>query len=98
MNVLKNSDCTGKVHNSIYQQIQQHGMATPVQVLTDVGVLSAGDLDNWRLGRVDYPERICKVNLHKLAFIMKQVRLCAKKQVLKPSRTCYKQWGRRNRK
>ena len=94
---MKNSDYIGKVHNSVYQQIQQTGMATPVQVLIDVGVLSAKDLDNWRVGHVDYLERVCKVNLHKLAFIMKQIRVYAKKQGLKPSWTYYKQWGKKNK-
>lgn len=73
-------------------------MAVPVQVLMDLGYLSAADYESWRFGRVDYLERICKVNLHKLAFIMKEVRIYARNHNLKPSYTFYKQWGRKGKK
>lgn len=95
---MNNGEIIGKVHNSMYQQIQKTGMAAPVQVLMDLGYLSASDYENWRFGRVDYLERVCKVNLHKLSFIMKQVRAYARKNNLKPSWTFYKQWGRKEKK
>lgn len=95
---MNNGEIIGKVHNSIYQQIQKTGMATPVQVLIDLDVLSASDYENWRIGKVDYLERVCKVNLHKLSFIMKQVRAYAHKNNLKPSWTFYKQWSRKGKK
>ena len=42
---------------------------------------------------MDYLERVCTVNLHKLSFIMHQMRVYAQKTGLKPSFCCYKQWG-----
>jgi len=95
---INNGEIIGKVHNSMYQQIRQSGMAVPVQVLMDLGVLSAVDYERWRFGKVDYLERVCKINLHKLAFIMKQVRAFASKSGYKPSFTFYKQWGRKGKK
>ena len=96
---MNNSEIIGKVHNSMYQQIKKNGMAVPVQVIIDLGYLSQADYDRWRFGKgVDYLERVCKVNLHKLSFIMKQVRAYAKKNDLKPSFTYYKQWGRKGKK
>jgi hypothetical protein len=94
---MKDGEIIGKVHNSVYQQIKKSGMATPVQVLVDLGCLSASDLENWRFGRVDYLERVCKVNLRKLSFIMKQVRAYASKSGFKPSWTYYRQWGRKGK-
>ena len=82
----------------MYQQLRKRGMAVPAQVLIDLGVLSATDFERWRFGKVDYLERVCKVNLHKLAFIMKQVRAYARKNECKPSFTFYKQWGRKGKK
>ena len=90
---INNGEIIGKVHNSMYQQIKKSGVASPVQVLMDVGVLSSADLERWRFGKVDYLERVCKVNLSKLSFIMKEVRAYARKNDLKPSFTLYKQWG-----
>ena len=95
---MNNRDIIGKVHNSMYQQIQATGMAAPVQVLMDLGYLSKADYDRWRFGQVDYLERVCKVNLSKLSYIMKEVRAYARKNNQKPSWTFYKQWGRKEKK
>jgi hypothetical protein len=63
-----------------------------------LGVLSAADYERWRFGRgADYLERVCKVNLRKLSFIMKEVRAYARKNDLKASWTFYKQWGRKDK-
>ena len=87
-----------KVHNSMYHQIKKTGMAVPVQVIVDLGYLSETNVDKWRFGKIDYLERVCKVNLSKLSFIMKEVRAYARKNDLKPSFTYYKQWGRKGKK
>lgn len=94
---MNNGEIIGKVHNSMYQQTKKTGMAVPAQVLIDLGYLSAADFENWRFGRIDYLERVCKVNLHKLAFIMKEVRTYARKNNLKESWTYYKRWGRKGK-
>jgi hypothetical protein len=46
---------------------------------------------------VDYLERVCKVNLTKLSFIMGEVRAYARKNNLKPSFTFYKRWERKGK-
>jgi hypothetical protein len=94
---MNDGEIIGKVHDSIYHQIQKTGMAEPVQVLMDLGCLSASDHERWRRGQVDCLERVCKVNLRKLSFIMKQVRAYAGKNGLKPSWTYYKRWGRKGK-
>lgn len=97
MVVMNNGEIIGKVHNSMYHQLQRDGFATPVQVLMDIGALSKQDYENWRFGRVDYLERVCKINLKKLSFVMKQMRAYAAKNNLKPSFTYYKQWGHKGK-
>ena len=95
---MNNGDIIGKVHNAMYQQIQKSGVASPVQVLMDLDILSASDYERWRNGGVDYLERVCKVNLHKLSFIMKEIRSYANKNDLKGSWTFYKQWSQKGKK
>ena len=90
---MNNGEIIGKVHNSMYQQIKKSGFAAPVQVLMDVGVLLPADYERWRTGKVDYLERVCKINLSKLSFIMKEVRSYARINGLKDSWTFYNQWG-----
>lgn len=84
----------GQIHNSMYQNIRKKGFVAPVEVLMDIGVLSKQDYENWRFGRVVFLEKVCKVNLHKLSGIMKEMRSYAAKNNLKPSWTFYHQWGK----
>ena len=51
--------------------------------------------NEWRAGKIDYLERACMMNLNKLAFIMKQIRLYARDHQLKPSWTSYHQSGKK---
>ena len=90
---MNDKELIGKVHSSVYHQCCERGYAAPVDVLMDLGVLTKQKYEDWRFGRVDYLERVCTVNLHKLSFIMKQIRAYAKTANLKPSFCYYKQWG-----
>ncbi|MBR0597689.1 hypothetical protein [Sinanaerobacter chloroacetimidivorans] len=93
---MNNNKTVGNVHNSMYKQIQKTGIATPVQVLLDLGILSKEDYERWRFGKVDYLERVCKVNLSKLSFVMREIQSYAAKNSLKGSWTFYKQWGQKD--
>lgn len=84
----------GQIHNSMYQNIKKKGYAAPVDVLMDMDVLSKKDYEDWRFGRVEYLERVCRVNLRVLSGIMKEIRAYATKNQLKPSWTWYHQWGK----
>ncbi len=92
---MNNSEITQKVHNSMYQQLQKTGIAAPVQVLMDLGILSKEDYERWRFGKVDYLEHVCKANLSKLSYIMRGIGSYAAKNNLKGSWTFYKQWGQK---
>ena len=90
---MDNKNIVGQIHNSMYTQLQKAGYATPVQVLIDLNVLSKTNYEKWRFGKIDYLERVCKINLSKLSAIMKEIRAYAKKNNLKSSFTFYNQWG-----
>ena len=87
----------GEVGNSMYHQINDTGYATAVQTLMDMQILSKEDYERWRNGQVPYLERVCKVNLKKLAAILQEMKRYATRNDLKPSFTFYKQWGRKNK-
>lgn len=90
---MNDTQLIGAIHSSMYHQCQRRGYATPVDVLMDIGVLPKKQYEAWRNGKISYLESVCTVNLHKLSFIMKQMRLCAQKQGWKSSFCYYKQWG-----
>ena len=90
---MNNRELAGKVHSAVYLQCRSRGFAAPVDVLMEVGCLSKQDYENWRYGRVDYLERVCKANLSKLSLVMREMRSYAAKAGLKPSFCYYKRWG-----
>jgi len=91
--MLTEHELIGMVHSSIYHHCQEKGYAAPVDVLMDIGVLSKQKYEDWRFGRISYLEQACTCNLKQLSFIIKQMRIYAKKSGLKPSFCYYKQWG-----
>ena len=90
---MNDKELIGKVHSAVYHQCQRRGYAAPVDVLVEIGVLPKQKYEDWRFGRVDYLERVCMVNLRKLSFIMRQLRVYAQKTGIKPSFCYYKQWS-----
>ncbi|MDR2203392.1 MAG: hypothetical protein LBE76_03660 [Nitrososphaerota archaeon] len=70
------------------------GVVVPVEVLQRVGVLSKENYEKWRNGQVDYLEGVCSCNLSKLSTLMKEMRIFAKKNELKPSWTYYHGWAK----
>ena len=86
-----------KVGVSMYHQVNQNGYATAVQTLMDMEILSKADYERWRNGQVPYLEKVCNINLKKLASILVEMKRYAGRNGLKPSFTFYKQWGRKNK-
>ena len=75
----------GQIHNAMYQNIRKKGYVAPVDVLTDIGVLSEKDYEDWCFGRVVFLEKVCKANLRALSEIMKEMRAYAAENNLKLS-------------
>jgi hypothetical protein len=91
---MNDKELIGKVHSAVYSLANGKGYAAPVDVLMAIGVLSKADYENWRNGRVDCLERVCKVNLKKLSTINREIRAYAQKHNLKASWTDYRKWGK----
>ena len=94
---MDKKNLTGQVHNAMYQNIRKKGWVAPVDVLMEIGVLSKENYENWRFGRIPFLEKVCQVNLRLLSGIMHEIRAYAGKNGLKPSWTCYHQWGKNNK-
>ena len=86
-----------KVHSAMYMQIKEKGIASPVEVLMAIDALSKEDYEKWRNGRIDYLERVCKINLRKLSLINREIHAYARKHDLKPSWTFYNRWGKKRK-
>ena len=94
---MNEKELIGKIHSSMYHQLQVRGYATPVDVLIDTGILPKQKYEDWRFGRVRYLEAVCNSNLKRLSFVLHQMRVYAQAHELKPSFCYYTRWGVRKR-
>lgn len=95
---MNNTELKHKTHSIASNILKERIYLSPVDMLMKIGVLSAKDYENWRLGRVPYLEKVCKTNLSTLSFIIKELRIYAKQNHLKSSWTAYNQWGIKGKK
>jgi len=95
---MNNIELKHKVRSVASNILKERIYISPVDMLMKIGVLSVKDYENWRFGRVPYLEKVCKTNLSKLSFMMKELRTYARQNHLKPSWTAYNQWGVKGRK
>lgn len=93
---MNNKELHDKVHSAMYMLIKEKGVASPVEVLMMLGILSKEGYENWRFGRIPYLERVCKINLSKLSTINHEIRVFARKNNLKASWNDYRKWGKGN--
>jgi len=91
---LNDKELKQAVNVACFELIKTTGIITPVDVLMLTGVLAKRDYENWRHGKVDYLERVCKVNLRKLSTLMREIRAFASKNSLKASWTYYHGWAK----
>lgn len=94
---MNNIEVKHKVHAVVSSILKEKVYVSPVVLLIEMGVLSTKDYEDWRFGRVTYLEKVCKANLSKLSFIIKELRAYAMANHLKPSWAAYERWGVKGR-
>lgn len=78
----------------MYYNVEKKKFVAPVDVLMDLNILSKKDYEGWRNGKIEYLEKVCKVNLKKLNGILTEMRNYANENNLKSSWTYYHRWGK----
>ena len=74
--------------------LREKGYISFVDVFISMEKLSKEDYENWRFEKVPYLERVIKVNLAKINFIMRTVQKNSRNGNLRTSKTVYKSWGK----
>lgn len=95
---MNNKELEKKVISVAGRLLYKKGYVGSVDVLLEIGYISAKDYGDWRAGRVDYLERVCRVNLKKLGLINKTIRVFAAQNSLKESWTAYMKYGKGSKK
>jgi hypothetical protein len=91
---MNDADLEKEVKRLVHSNRYGKGYVCAVDVLLQLGYLTKDDYENWRFGRIDYLEKVCKVNLDKLTFINKLIGKYSAELNLKSSWTAYNQFGK----
>jgi hypothetical protein len=74
--------------------LKEKGYISFVDVFMMLGYLDPKDYEDWRRKRVPYLEKVIKVNLGQINFVMEAIRQNSLNGKLKPSWTSYESWGK----
>lgn len=91
---MNQKDTAKKLGAVTTELLREHGYISFDDVFMKLGYLDPKDYENWRHKRIPYLEKVIKVNLGKINFIMKYVRKTAHLGNLKESWTDYRSWGK----
>lgn len=89
---LNRKQLQSKLSTVTSELLKEKGYISFVDVFMKLGFLDPKDYENWRMKQVPYLERVIKINLAKINFIMKTVRRDSLHGKLNPSWTGYKSW------
>lgn len=83
-----------QVHKHATELVKEKGYVSPVDLLVRMDRLTEKHLEEWRLKKVSYLERVTTGNLAKLNHILKTLKKFARERNLKPAKTVYQSWGK----
>jgi hypothetical protein len=83
-----------RITRAVAAILERGKVVAPVDVLVAMGLLKVEHLENWRLGRVPYLERVIHCNLTRLSRLLRILRFHAHDLKLVPSLTVYMRWGK----
>ena len=63
---MNTHEIESKVRAAMYKLLREKGMESPIEVLMEIGALSKESYESWRNGRIQYLERVCTMNLHRV--------------------------------
>jgi hypothetical protein len=91
---MNNEDLDKEVKRLVHLNRYEKGYVCSVDILLQLDYLTKKNYEDWRLGRVDYLEKVCNINLSKLTLINKLIRKYSTELDLKSSWTEYNQFGK----
>jgi hypothetical protein len=74
--------------------LREKGYISFIDIFMNFDKLSKEDYEKWRFHKVPYLEKVIKINLNKVNFIMRTVQKNSRNGGLGTSKTVYKFWGK----
>ena len=91
---MNNAELDKEVKRLVHFNRYEKGFVCAIDILLQLNYLTEKDYENWRIGRVDYLEKVCNTNLSKLTLINKLIKKYSTELDLKSSWTGYNQFGK----
>ena len=96
---MNNLDLKERIKEIGKEIIEKKGYFSSIDILLRLNYLSKKNYENWRIGKVEYLEKVCCVNLRKLSTINQIIREISESWSLKKSWSAYNVYGKgKNRK
>jgi len=74
--------------------LKEKGYINFIDVFINMDILSKEDYEKWRFKRIPYLEKVIKINLAKINFILRTIQKKSQNDGLRISKTIYKSWGK----
>lgn len=87
-----------KVTKAVHELLKRGDVITPIDVFIEMDKLAPNDVEAWRACRIAHLEHVVHGNLSHCSRILRILALHAADRGLKPSRTDYRAWGKKNHK
>lgn len=91
---MNNTDLDKKVKRFVHSNRFEKGVVCAVDILMQLDFLSKKDYEDWRFGKIEYLEKVCKVNLSKLTLVNKSIKKHSIDIGLESSWTGYNKFGK----
>lgn len=91
---MNSIDLEKKIKSLVLSLRYEKGIVCSIDILIGLDYLSKKDYEDWRFGKVDCLEKVCKANLSKLTLINKTIKKIANDLKLDKSWTGYNQYGK----
>src|SRR4030042_3892112 len=85
------------IKTAVNTLLKKSKVIIPVEVLIQTGNLTKENYENWRFGRIPYLEKVIACNLSAITRKLGILKYYAISSGLKPSKTVYKSWGKREK-
>lgn len=91
---MNRTESKNKIEKISNRLIADKGFICSIDILCELEILSKGQINDWRFGKISYLEKVCSKNLGALTFINRTIKEIAKDKNLKPSWTAYNKFGK----
>jgi len=91
---MNRTETIAKTRRAVAEVLRRQGYVSAVDVLMQMGKLEKTGLEDWRMGRVPFLEKILVGNLSQMNTILREMASCCREMKLKESVTDYRKWGK----